>query len=115
MTLDYEAMWPDEWVRASETFMCAARVHLPDKSCREEKVYGERATRQLLLYIKPRFTSSSSTPKGAGKGEPCFFLNGGNNHATDYDKVLHASGTPSYSAHVAWGYRLGPCVGLRAT
>ena len=41
-------------------------------------------------------------PKWAGKADSCFYLNGGNDHASDCDKVMLESGTASYITNATY-------------
>ena len=46
------------------------------------------------------------------KVEPCFYLNSGNDHASDCSKImLSPSSTASYCTDVMWGYRRAPVMG----
>ena len=49
--------------------------------------------------------------KSEPKREPCFYLNNGNDHASDCCKIMPSrSGVASYSTDVMWGYRRVPFV-----
>ena len=87
----------------SENINITSRVDSPDKRCPEEKLYGKRLRKQLLPFLMPGYRTRGSGPKWAGKTDPCFYLNGGNDHASDYDKVMLES------------YRRVPFVGQQVT
>ena len=63
----------------------------------------------------PGHRTRGSGPKRAGKDDPCFYLNGGNNHASDCDKVMLESGIASYTTNAAYVYRRAPFVGQQVT
>ena len=49
--------------------------------CPEEKLSGKRLRKQLLPFLMPGHRTRGSGPTWAGKADPCFYLNGGNDHA----------------------------------
>ena len=81
----------------SENINITSRVDSPDMRCPEEKLYGKRLRKQLMPFLMPGHRTRGSGPKWTGKADPCFYLNGGNDHASDYDKVMLESGTVSYT------------------
>ena len=102
--MHYSAVWPEAWTWMSENINITSRVDSPDKRCPEEKLYGKRLHKQLLPFLMPGHRTRGSGPKWAGKANPCFYLNGGNDHASDYDKVM-LSGIVSYTTNAAYAYR----------
>ena len=56
-----------------------------------------------------------SGPKWAGKADPCFYLNGGNDHASDCDKVMLESGIVSYTTNATYAYRRASFVDQQVT
>ena len=84
----YSAVWPEAWTRMSKEINITSRVEGPDKRCPEEKLYGKRLRKQLLPFLMPGHSTRGSGSKWAGKADPCFYLNGGNDHASDCDKVM---------------------------
>ena len=99
----------------SENINITSCVDCPDKRCPEEKLYGKRLRKQLLPFLMPEHRTRGSGPKWAGKADPCFCLNGGNGHASDYDKVMLESGIVSYTTNATYAYRRAPFVGQQAT
>ena len=63
----------------------------------------------------PRHRTRGSGPMCAGKADPCFYLNGGNDHASDCDKVTLESGIASYTTNATYAYRRAPFVGQQVT
>ena len=86
----------------SENINITSRVDGPDKRCPEEKLYGKRLRKQLLPFLMPGHRTRGSGPKWAGKADPCFYLNGGNDHASDCDKVMLESGIVSYTTNATY-------------
>ena len=99
----------------SENINITSRVDGPDKRCPDEKLYDKRLRKQLLPFLMPGHRTRGSGPKWAGKVDPCFYLNGGNHHASDCDKVMPESGIVSYTTNATNAYRLAPFVGQRVT
>ena len=99
----------------SENINITSRVDSPDKRCPEEKLYGKRLRKQLLPFLMPGHRTRGSGPKWAGKADPCFYFNGGNDHASDYDKVMLESGIVSYTTNATYAYRRAPFVGQKVT
>ena len=99
----------------SENINITSRVDSPDKRCPEEKLYGKRLRKQLLPFRMPGHRTRGSGPKWAGKADSCFYLNGGNDHASDYDKVMLESGIVSYTTNTTYAYRRAPFVGQQVT
>ena len=95
----------------SENINITSRVDSPDMRCPEEKLCGKRLRKQLLPFLMPGHRTQGSGPKCAGKTDPCFYLNGGNDHASDYDKVMLESGIVSYTTNATYAYRRVPFVG----
>ena len=83
--------------------------------CPEDKLYGKRLRKQLLPFLIPGHRTRGSGPKWAGKAGPCFYLNGGNDHASNYDKVMLESGIVSYTNNATYAYRSAPFVGQQVT
>ena len=83
----------------------------PDKRCPEEKLYGKRLRKPLLPFLMPGHRTRGSGRKWAGEADPCFYLNGGNDHASDFDKVMLESGIASYTTNATYVYRRAPFVG----
>ena len=99
----------------SENINITSRVDGPDDRCLDEKLYGKRLRKQLLLFLMPGHRTRSSGPKRAGKADPCFYLNGGNDHASDCDKVMLEFGIVSYTTNPTYAYRRAPFVGQQVT
>ena len=99
----------------SENISITSRVDSPDMRCPEEKLFGKRLRKQLLPFLMPGHRTRGSGPKWAGKADPCFYLNGGNDHASDYDKVVLESGIFSYATNATYAYRRAPFVGQQVT
>ena len=99
----------------SENINITSRVDGPDKRCPEEKLYGKRLRKQLLPFLMPGHRTRGSGPKWAGKADPCFYLNGGNDHASDCDKVMLESGIVSYTTNATYACRRVPFVGQQVT
>ena len=79
--LHYSAVWPEAWTWISENINTTSRVDGQDKRCPEEKLYGKRLRKQLLPFLMPGHRTRGSRPKWAGNADPCFYVNGGNDHA----------------------------------
>ena len=111
--MHYSAVWPEAWTWMSENINITSRVDSPDKRCPEEKLYGKRLRKQLLPFLIPGHRTRGSGPKWVGKANPCFYLNGGNDHASELrqgdaglrDRQLH------HQRHI----RLQPCPLRRPT
>ena len=99
----------------SENINITSRVDSPDMRCPEEKLYGKRLQEQLLPFLMPGHRTRGSGSKWAGKADPCFYLNDGNDHASDYDKVMLESGIVSYTTNATYAYRRAPFVGQQVT
>ena len=99
----------------SENINITSRVDGPDKRCPEEKLYGKRLRKQLLPFLMPGHRNRGSGPKWAGKVDPCFYLNGGNDHASDCDKVMLESGIVSYTTNATYAYRRASFVDQQVT
>ena len=113
--MHYSAEWPEAWTWMSENINITSRVDSPDMRCPEEKLYGKRLRKQLLPFLMPGYRTRGSGPKWAGKADPCFYLNGGNDHASDCDKVMLESGIVSYTTNATYPYRCVPFVGQQVT
>ena len=113
--MHYSAVRPEAWTWMSENINITSRVDGPDKRCPEEKLYGKRLCKQLLTFLIPGHRTRGSGPKWAGKADPCFYLNGGNDHASDCDKVMLESGIASYTTNATYAYRRAPFVGQQVT
>ena len=107
----YSAVLPEAWTWMSENINITLRVDGPDKRCPEEKLYGKRLRKQLLPFLMRGHRTRGSGPKWAGKADPCFYLNDGNDHASDCDKVMLESGIVSYTTNATYAYRSVPFVG----
>ena len=99
----------------SENINITSRVDSPDKRCPDEKLYGKRLRKQLLPFLMPGHRIGGSGPKWAGKADPCFYLNGGNDHASDCDKVVLESGIVSYTTNATNACRRAPFVDQQVT
>ena len=99
----------------SENINITSRVDSPDMRCPEEKLYGKRLREQLLPFLMPGHRTRGLGPKWADKADACFYLNGGNDHASDYDKVMLESGIASYTTNTPYAYRRAPFVGQQVT
>ena len=113
--MHYSAVWPEAWTWMSENINITSRVDSPDKRCPEEKLYGKRLRKQLLPFLIPGHRTRGSGPKWVGKANPCFYLNGGNDHASDCDKVMLESGIVSYTTNATYAYSRAPFVGQQVT
>ena len=113
--MHYSAVWPEAWTWMSQNINITLRVDVPDKRCPEEKLYGKRLRKQLLPFLMPGHRTRGSSPKWAGKADPCFYLNGGNDHASDCDRVMLESGIVSYTTNATYAYRRVPFVGQQVT
>ena len=113
--MHYSAVWPEAWTWMSENINITSRVDSPDMRCPEEKLYDKCLRKQLLSFLMPGHRTRGSGPKWAGKADPCFYLNGGNDHASDYDKVILESGIVSYTTDATYAYRRAPFVGQQVT
>ena len=81
-----------------------------------QEVPGRETVRQQLLpFLMPGHRTRGSGPKWAVKADPCFYLNGGNDHASDCDKVMLESGIVSYTTNATYAYRRAPFVGQQVT
>ena len=78
-------------------------------------MYGRRLREQLLPFLIPGHRTRGSGSKWAGKANPCFYLNSGNDHASDCDKVMLESGITSYITNATYVYRRVPFVGQQVT
>ena len=99
----------------SENINTTSRVDGPDKRCPEEKLYGKPLRKQLLPFLMPGHRTRGLDPKWAGKADPCFYLNGGNDHASDCDKAMLESEIASYTTNATYAYRRAPFVGQQVT
>ena len=99
----------------SKNINITSRVDGQDKRCPEEKLYDKRLRKQLLSFLMPGHRTQGSGPKWAGKANPCFYLNGGNDHASDRDKVVLESGIASYITNATYAFRRAPFVGQQVT
>ena len=63
----------------------------------------------------PEHRTRGSGPKWASKADLCFCLNGGNDHASDDDKVMLESGIVSYTTNATYAHRRAPFVGQQVT
>ena len=113
--MHYSAVLPETWAWMSENINITSRVDSRDKRCPEEKLYGKRLRKQLLPFLMPGHRTRGSGLKWAGKADPCFYLNRGNDHASDYDKVMLESGSVSYTSNATYAYRRAPFVGQQVT
>ena len=113
--MHYSAVWPEAWTWMLENINIISCVDCPDKRCLEEKLYGKRLRKQLLPFLMPGHRTRGSGPKWAGKADPCFYLNGGNGHASDCDKVMLESGIASYTTNATYAYRRASFVGQQVT
>ena len=113
--MHYSAVWPEAWIWMSENINITSRVDGPDTRCPEEKLYGKRLRKQLVPFLMPGHRTRGSGPKWAGKADPCFYLNGGNDHASDCDKVMLESGIVSYTTNATYACRRVPFVGQQVT
>ena len=113
--MHYSAVWPEAWTWMSENINITSRVDSPDMRCPEEKLYGKRLRKQLLPFLMPGHHTRGSGPKWAGKADPRFYLNGGNDHASDYDEVMLESGIVSYTTNATYVYRCASFVGQQVT
>ena len=113
--MHYSGVWPEAWTWMSGNINITSRVDGPDKRFPEEKLYGKRLRKQLLLFLMSGHRTRGSGPKWAGKADPCFYLNGGNDHASDCDKVMLESGIVSYTTNATYAYRRAPFVGQQVT
>ena len=113
--MHYSGVWPEEWTWMSENINITSRVDSPDMRCPEENLYGKRLRKQLLPFLMPGYRTRGSGPKWAGKAGPYFYLNDGNDHASDYDKVMLESGIFSYATSATYAYRRAPFVCQQVT
>ena len=113
--MHYSAVWPEAWIWISENINITSRVDDPDKRCLEEKLYVRRLRKQLRPLLMPGYRTRGSGPKWAGKADPCFYLNGGNDHASDCDEVMLEFGIVSYTTNATYAYRRAPFVGQQVT
>ena len=109
--MHYSAVWPEAWTWMPENINITSRVDGPDTRCSAEKLYGKRLRKQLLPFLMPGHRTRGSGPKWTAKANPCFYLNGGNDHASDCDKVMLESGIASYTTNATYAYRRAPFVG----
>ena len=100
--MHYSAVWPAAWTWMSKSINITSRVDGPDKRCPEGKLYGKRLRKQLLPFLMPGHRTQGSGPKWAGNADPYFYLNGGNDHASDYDKLMLESGIASYTTNAIY-------------
>ena len=103
--MHYSAVWPEAWIWMSEHINITSRGDCPDKRCPEEKLYGKSLRKQLLPFLMPGHRTRGSGPKWAGKVDPCSYLNGRNDHASNCDKVMLESGIASYTTNTTYAYR----------
>ena len=84
------------------------------------EVPGRETVRQTLAQTATAVPDAGTPHPGlgyqwAGKVDPCFYLDGGNDHASDYDKVMLESGIVSYTTNATYAYRRAPFVGQQVT
>ena len=113
--MHYSAVWPGAWTWMSENINITSCVDSPGMRCPEEKLYGKRLRKQLLPFLMPGDRTPGLGPKWAGKVDPCFYLNDGNDHASDYYKVMLESGIVSYPTNATYAYRRAAFVGQQVT
>ena len=113
--MHFSAVWPETWAWMSENINITSRVDGQDKRCPEKKLYGKRLRKQLLPFLMPGHGTRGSGPKWAGKADPCFYLNDGNDHASDCDKIMLESGIASYTTNATYAYRRAPFVAQQIT
>ena len=113
--MHYSTVWPEAWTWMSENINITSRVDSPDMRCPEGETVRQTLALQLLPFLVPGHRTRGSGPKWAGKADPCFYLNGGNDHATDYNKVMLESGIVSYTTNAIYAYRLAPFVDQQVT
>lgn len=66
----------------------------------------------VLPYMVPGSHNIKRAVKSEPKGEPCFYLNSGNNRASDCAKImLSPAGIAGYLTDVTWGYWRAPLSG----
>ena len=108
--LNYERTWPEAWTWMCDALNLMARVdEKPGMMCSFEKFHGRPYRGPVLPYMMPGRHKVKRAAKSEPKGEPCFYLNSGNDHASDCSKImLSPSGIASYSTDVTWGYRRAP-------
>ena len=99
----------------SENINITSRVGSPEKRCPEAKLYGKRLRKQLLPFLMPGHRTRGSGPTWAGKADPCFYLNGGNYHASDCDNMMLEFEIVSYTTNATYAYRRVPFVGQQVT
>ena len=88
----------------------------PDMTSSFEKFHGQRFRGGVLPYMMPGRRIVQQSVKSDPKGERCFYLNSGKDHATECSKImLSPSGTASCSTDVTWGYRRAPFMGEWST
>ena len=111
--LNYDRMWPEAWTWMCDAFNLMARVdEKPGMLCSFEKFHERPYRGPVLPYMMPGRHKVKRVAKSEPKGEPRFYLNSGNDHASDCSKIkLSPLGTASYSTDVTWGYRHAPLMG----
>ena len=113
--MHYSAARPEVWTWMSENINITSRVDSPDKRCPEEKPVRQTLAQTATAVPDAGTPHPDSGPKWAGKADPRFYLNGGNDHASDYDKVMLESGIVSYTTNATYAYRCAPLVGQQVT
>ena len=108
--LNYERTWPEAWTRMCDTLNVMVRVdENPGMMCPFEKFLERPYRAPVLPYMMPGRHKVKRAAKSEPKGEPWFYLNSGNDHASDCSKImLSPSGIASYSTDMTWGYRRAP-------
>ena len=108
--LNYERTWPEAWAWMCDALNLMARVdEKPGMMCFFEKLLERPFRGPVLPYMMPGRHKVKRAAKSEPKGERCFYLNSGNDNASDCSKIkLSTSGIASYSTNVMWGYRCAP-------
>ena len=103
--LDYGRTWPETWTWMCDALNIMARVdENPDMTSAFETFHGWRYRGLAVPHMMPGRRRVKRAVKSDPEGQHRFYLNSGNDHATDCSKImLSPSGTASYSADVTWG------------
>ena len=111
--LDYGPSRPEAWTWMCDALNTMARVdEKPAMMCTFEKFHGRPHRGLVLPYMMPGRHKVKRAVKLEPKGEPCFYLSSGNDHASScFKAMLSRSGAGSYSTDVTWGYRRALFVG----
>ena len=108
--LNHERTWPGAWTWMCDALNLMVRVdQKPGMMCSFDKCNEKPYRGCVLPCMMPGRHKVKRVAKSESKGEPCFYLNSGNDHASDCSIImLSPSGIASCSTDVKWDYRRAP-------